>query len=221
MYFFRKTAIKVKLHGIFIIACVVSVASLSLIGTSCKSGPKEEIVDVPDIDSLPGMATTGITSLISDSGIIRYRIITEEWLIFDKVKQPYWFFPKGVNVERFDSTLHVDARIKSDTAYFYERRQLWELKGHVHLENLQGEKFDTELLFWDQKQERIYSDKFIHIEQKERIITGFGFDSNQSMTVYTIRRPQGIFPIEGGINMPDSLAAAEKDTIQLNTNAPK
>lgn len=219
MSVFNKMSIRINLHEIATVSCIVFIACLSLL-PSCTRGPKEEVVEVPDIDSLPGMATTGITSLISDSGIIRYRIITEEWLIFDKTKQPYWFFPKGINVERFDSTLHVDARIKSDTAYFYERKQLWELKGNVHLENLQGEKFDTELLFWDQKLEKIYSDKYIHIEQKERIITGIGFDSNQSMTIYTIRKPQGIFPIEGKIGVPDS-SAAERDTVLLENNMPK
>ncbi|MCL1942720.1 MAG: LPS export ABC transporter periplasmic protein LptC [Candidatus Azobacteroides sp.] len=188
---------------------------------SCSGEPKEEIVEVPNIDSLPRMTTTVITSLISDSGVMRYRIKTPEWLIFDKTKQPYWYFPKGLDVEKFNLTLHVDARIKCDTAYFYERKQLWKLIGKVHLENLQGEKFDTELLYWDQRTEKIYSDKFIHIEQKERIITGLGFDSNQSMTVYTIRKPQGIFPVEAGIRTPspDSLSP-EKDTVQLNNKMP-
>ena len=173
--------------------------------TSCSGKPKEEIVDVPGIDSLPRMATTEIISLVSDSGTIRYRILTDKWLLYDRAQQPYWFFPKGLYVERFDSVLHVDARIKCDTAYFYERLQLWELRGNVHIENLQDEKFDTELMFWDQRKEKIYSDKFIRIERKDQIWTGFGFDSDQSMTVYTVRKPQGIFPIDDNqINLSDS-----------------
>ncbi len=199
-----------------VIAGLLSTFVLVLLG-SCSGKQKEEVVEVPNLDSLPDMASYKITSLISDSGVIRYRILTDEWLIFDRVKQPYWYFPKGLYVEKFDSVLHVDARIKSDTAYFFQREQLWKLKGHVHLENLQGEKFDTDELFWDQKREKIYSDKFIHIEQKERIITGFGFDSNQSMTIYTIRRPQGIFPVEGGIhNATDSLASKKDTTVVAN-----
>lgn len=62
--------------------------------------------------------------------------------------------------------------------------------GNVHIQNLKGEQFDTELLYWDQRTQRIYSDEFIRIEQPDRIITGHGFESNQQMTVYTIRKPE-------------------------------
>ena len=68
--------------------------------------------------------------------------------------------------------------------------------GNVHIQNLKGEQFDTELLYWDQRAQRIYSDEFIRIEQPDRIITGHGFESNQQMTVYTIRKPEGIFYVD-------------------------
>ena len=67
---------------------------------------------------------------------------------------------------------------------------------NVHIQNLKGEKFDTDLLYWDQNKHTIYSDRFIRIEQPDRIITGRGFDSNEQMTVYTIRKPEGIFYVD-------------------------
>ena len=39
--------------------------------------------------------------------------------------------------------------------------------GNVHIQNLKGEQFDTELLYWDQRAQRIYSDEFIRIEQPD------------------------------------------------------
>ncbi len=32
------------------------------------------------------MDTRGVTTLVSDSGVTRYRINTEEWLVFDRKK---------------------------------------------------------------------------------------------------------------------------------------
>ena len=171
---------------------------------SACNGKKEEAVDIPNADSLARMTTRCVTSLISDSGVIRYKIITDEWRVYDNAKEPYWYFPLGLYVEQFDLMLNPDAHVRCDTAYFYERQKLWHLIGKVHMENLQQEKFDTEELFWDQNKEKIYSDKYIQIEQKDRIITGIGFDSNQSMTKYVIRKPQGIFPVENDINVVDS-----------------
>jgi hypothetical protein len=41
----------------------------------------------------------------------------------------------------------------------------------------------------------MYSDSVIHIKQEKQILVGRGFNSNQSMTEYTIRKTEGIFPI--------------------------
>ena len=44
-------------------------------------------------------------------------------------------------------------------------------------------------------QEKVYSDKFMRIEQEDKIIIGIGFESNQDMTQYKIFNSQGIFPV--------------------------
>lgn len=72
-----------------------------------------------------------------------------------------------------------------------------------------GEKFDTDQLFWDQENKKIYSDKFIRIEGNDRILTGYGFESNQEMTEYRIFNNTGVFAVE---NTP-----AAKDTLQQDS----
>ena len=133
------------------------------------------------------MKTLGVTTLISDSGVTRYRVKTEEWLMFDRKKPSYWAFEKGVYLEQFDSIFNIEASIKADTAYFYDKQQLWKLIGNVDIQNRKGERFNTELLFWNQATKKVYSDKFIRIQQPDRVITGHGFESNQDMTVYVIQ----------------------------------
>ena len=66
----------------------------------------------------------------------------------------------------------------------------------MHIENKESDQFDTQLLFWNQKTKQVYSDLFIRIRQQKRIITGFGFTSNQDFTNYTIKQTQGVFPIK-------------------------
>ena len=119
-------------------------------------------------------------------------------------------FCAGIYLERFDDSLNVEAVIVADTAYYYDKQELWELRGDVHIENIQDEQFDTQLLFWNQKSERVYSDRYIRIRQQKRIITGVGFTSNQDFTDYTIKQTQGIFPIKEQQKTPaDTLAVAE------------
>ena len=163
---------------------------------SCNSTDKpEKIGAVIDRTKIPKLHAIDITTVISDSGITRYRISAPVWDIYDRASQPYWEFPKGIHLERFDQLLKVDANIHSKYAKFNENEQTWELRGKVRAINLQGELFETEQLFWDQRQERFYSDSLIKITRTTQIITGIGFESNQNMTKYRIIRPQGIFPV--------------------------
>jgi LPS export ABC transporter protein LptC len=121
---------------------------------------------------------------------------TKEWLIFDKKNPSYWAFEKGVYLEQFDEQHKVEASIKADTAYYYDKQRLWKLVGHVKIQNREGEKFTTELLYWNQTTEKVYSDKYIKIVQPDRIITGYGFESNQQMTIYKIMNMEGIFYVD-------------------------
>lgn len=202
--------INVVYHKNASITIVLGAMVMLLLFSSC-SGKKKELGDaITERDFMAVMDTRGVTTLVSDSGVTRYRINTEEWLVFDRKNPPYWAFEKGVYLEKFDSIFQVEASIKADTAYFFNKEELWKLMGNVHIQNLKGEQFDTELLYWDQRAQRIYSDEFIRIEQPDRIITGHGFESNQQMTVYTIRKPEGIFYVDEETAAADSL---QTDTI--------
>ena len=202
--------INIVYHKNASITIVLGAMVMLLLFSACSGRHKDMGAAITERDSLPVMDTKGVMTLISDSGVTRYRINTEEWLVFDRKNPPYWAFEKGVYLEKFDSIFQVEASIKADTAYFFNKEELWKLMGNVHIQNLKGEQFDTELLYWDQRTQRIYSDEFIRIEQPDRIITGHGFESNQQMTVYTIRKPEGIFYVDEEAAAADSL---QTDTI--------
>lgn len=163
---------------------------------ACSGKDKKLAEAISENDTLPSMKSLGVTTLISDSGITRYKIVAEEWLIHDKKNPPYWAFEKGVYLEKFDTLFRVDASIKADTAYYHEKKKLWELRGHVQILSQRGDKFQTDLLFWDEKKEKVYSDKFIQIEQEDKVIKGYGFESNQDLTEYEIKNTTGVFTVE-------------------------
>lgn len=168
---------------------------LLLFTASCGKEKTETVVVAFDPERTYTMKATDVSTLISDSGITRYRLKAKEWLVFGKAAEPHWYFPEGFYLEKFDTLFHAEASVKADTAYYYDKKGLWELIGNVEVESLQGERFETSQLFWNQKDERIYSDKYIRIEQADKIITGIGFESNQNMTQYKIFNSQGIFPV--------------------------
>lgn len=171
------------------------VVMLLLFTPSCSNENKDVVEVSFDPEQTYTMKATEVSSLISDSGITRYRLNAKEWLVYGKAAEPFWYFPEGIYVEKFDTLFQSEASIKADTAYFFDKKGLWRLIGNVEIASLQGERFETEELFWNQKDEKVYSDKYIRIEQSDKIITGIGFESNQNMTQYKIFNSQGIFPV--------------------------
>lgn len=151
---------------------------------------------VKDRAAIPALNTDSVTTLISDSGITRYRITATKWLVYDKAEPPYWEFTEGIYLERFNEELEVNSILRSDYAHYNQESHLWHLRGNVHSLNEKGEIFDTPELFWNQDSEQVYSDSTIVITRQQTIIRGIGFRSNQSMTLYTILNPTGIIPFE-------------------------
>lgn len=151
---------------------------------------------VQDRSLIPVLNSDEVTTLISDSGITRYRITASKWLIYDKAQPPYWEFPKGIYLEKFNDSLAIEETIKADYAHYNDQSHVWHLKDNVHAVNQNNEQFDTPDLYWDQDQEKIYSDSTITITKARSIINGVGFTANQSMTNYTIHHPTGVIPIE-------------------------
>ena len=164
--------------------------------SSCQEG-KRSVADIGECrDSLALMSTYDVETLISDSGRISYKIIAEEWLVFDRKNPPHWSFEKGVYLEKYDREMNIEATIKCDTAYYFNEQKLWKLIGNVDIRNQKNEKFFTDLLYWNQEEKNIYSDAYIKIEQENQVTEGVGFSSNQDLSVWHIKNTKGIYAIE-------------------------
>lgn len=164
-------------------ACALLVLTAAML--SCAPEQKHHAPAISEHDTLPFMQAKGISTLISDSGVIRYKIVAEEWNIYNNTTPPRWTFVKGIFMEKFDSTFHIDWFVQSDTAYCHNQ-QLWELRGRVTIRNQQGTVFTSEELFWDMNRHEMYSNMFMTIRKPDEYLQGYNFRSNEQMTRYTV-----------------------------------
>lgn len=162
--------------------------------SSCGEEKRETIAISADPETFPTMKTIDVSTTISDSGYTRYHITAPLWLMFEEAKEPRWMFPGGLYLVKYDNDMNETGTFTADTAIFWSVRKTWQFDRNVRMRNVNGDRFMTQQLFWDQKERKLYSDSFIHIERADRIIEGYGFESDESMIEYTIRRPSGIFP---------------------------
>ena len=162
--------------------------------SSCESDKPPIAPAIKMRDSISVMTTYGVSKLISDSGLIRYKIVAEEWKVYDKTNPPRQTFEKGLLLEKFNEQFHIEMYLTADTAFWYNQ-SLWELRGRVCVWNEGGTEFHSELLFWDMNRHEFYSNKYSHLITPDRDVKGHSFHSNEQMTQYEVNVTQAAFPV--------------------------
>jgi len=134
-----------------------------------------------------------VNTLISDSGVIKYRIVTERWEVNTVRQPPRWEFMKGIFFEQFDEQFHVQAYIQADSAWYFDQQRLWKLRGRVSIRNVDGLIYKSEELYWDGTTHEFYSNVFSRLITPERTMEGTYFRSDEAMTRYTVSNSKGSF----------------------------
>lgn len=182
---------------------------------------------ISENDSLAFMTANGVSTLISDSGVIRYKLIAEDWQIHNSTTPATWKFLHGFFMERFDENMHTDLFVQADTAYLH-KQQLWELRGRVVVKNMQGTLFLTQELFWNMDEHIMYNHQHMDIYMPDRELHGSEFRSNEAMTDYLVKNAKGKIPVSDTENDTPTPPAApttasstqDNDTINVAPSAP-
>lgn len=192
----------------------LAVAALLLF--SCEEKQEHTAPAIYPRDSVAVMTTYGVNTLISDSGVIKYRIVAERWEINQNVNPSRWIFDKGVFLEQFDENFHVQSYIQCDTAYYYDIKRLWKLRGRVSIKTKQGLHFTSEELYWDEQKHELYSNRFSKLTTPERQLQGTYFRSDDRMTKYYISNSKGSFEKGNFGSLPsDTMTQSDVDTSML------
>lgn len=168
--------------------------SIVALVASCGKEATPQSEKVENRDSLPVLVSHGVSKLISDSGVVRYKVIAEEWRVYDKTNPPRQEFMQGLILERFDTKFKVDLYVTADTAICYNNN-LWELRGRVFVKNYAtATTFRTEELFWNMAEHRFYNNKYMYVRTPDREIEGDSFSANEQLTKYDVRQSRGFMP---------------------------
>ena len=165
-------------------------------------------------DSVAMMISYGVNTLISDSGVIKYRIVSERWEINQNRKPTRWIFDKGLFLEQFDQKFHLRSYIQSDTAYYYDENRIWELRGRVRILTKDGLRYRSEQLFWDENKHELYSHVHSTLITPERELQGSYFRSDEQMTKYYVSNSKGSFEKGDFTGDNDTLRTAP-DTVKV------
>lgn len=152
---------------------------------SCRD--KIEIVNTSIREDLPTQTVTDFESSYSDSSNLELLIKAPLLKYYGKMEEPYTDFDKGLIVYFFEGSDNPKGHISAKYARYIESKKLWEVRDSVVAENEKGDILETELLFWDEERNEIYTDKFVKITQEDQIITGTGLISDPRFSKWRIK----------------------------------
>lgn len=155
---------------------------------SCTEAVKKEKADIEVIDfsQMPSMVGDSVNTLVSESGIVIYRMEAPKLAIYDNVDTPYWDFPEGLHIITYTEDGKEEGDIRSDFAIYHVQTELWELRKSVEAKNDEDKTIETELLYWNQKTELIYTDAFVKVTEDGLLTKGYGFESDQNFENWTL-----------------------------------
>jgi len=126
----------------------------------------------------------------TDSGRVKFKI-TAPLLERYGGDDPQQIATKGINVDFYDDSNHMNGHISANYAIRHEKTGLMEGDNNVVVVNKKGEKLNTEQLFWSQGKHLIYTNKYVQIKTASEIIYGDGLESNEDFTDYKITNIRG------------------------------
>lgn len=178
------------------------ILGLWLVFISCHQ--RKDLVDLPLYDGPLSSMDSAITQM-SDSGIVVMQLKTPNQNNFENGDREW---PKGFYIEWYNSRGQVTSFFSANYVYYTKSENLYRAEGNVVVKSIvKQDQLNTEELFWNQDEERFYTDKFVTINSEDEVHTGEGMESNQDFTDYHIIKPGGTFSLEDDPNRP-----AQRDT---------
>ncbi|MCD4832768.1 MAG: LPS export ABC transporter periplasmic protein LptC [Bacteroidales bacterium] len=175
---------------------IPAIAGIIMLFASCEQSNIEIINTITSESNAPTLSVTNTEILFTKNALIEVKIISKQINRYLNVEEPYTEFPQGLYVEFYDSTQTVTSYIKANYCIYDETEKLWTAENDVVSVSDEGNTLNTEFLIWDERKGKIYSDRYVRITNEDGIIHGKGFEANQDLSNWKIKKTSGTINID-------------------------
>ena len=161
---------------------MATAAAVAFVVISCK-GKLGEAAAI-DLSETPVQTVTDMFIVQTENSGLQMRAeapLMEKYERGDTLS--YELFPEGFNVFGYTDDGLLETKITSDNARhlkYKDGRETWEAFGNVVVQNLiKQETMETDTLYWDQKEEKIYTHCYVKMYSPQGFMQGYGMESDQ------------------------------------------
>ena len=151
---------------------------------SCSCSSNLGIADSLDLDETPVQTVDNMFVVHSENGILQMRMEADLMERYDRDSMTYELFPEGFAVYGYNEEGLLETEIISDNArhekYTEDDRETWQAFGNVKVKNIiNKEILETDTLYWDRKNQKIYTDCYVKMHSPDGFIQGYGMESDE------------------------------------------
>ena len=170
---------------------IATAAAVAFVVYSCKGKLGE--TDALFMEDTPMQTVDDMCVVHSENGKIQMRMEADLMQRFEKDTLSFEYFPEGFNVYAYTEEGLLETHIKSDKAKhlkYKDGREFWEAFGNVVIKNLiKSEVMETDTLYWDQKNEKIFTHCYVKMYSPSGLMQGYGMESDQRARNSVIYHP--------------------------------
>ncbi len=160
---------------------IATAAAVAIVVYSCGGNLKEETAR--DISKMPVQTADSLVSIQTQNGQIQVRMETPRMERYENDSVSLQLFPEGFAVYSYIEGGLLETSIIADNARhekYSDGRESWSAFGNVVVTNLiNKEVMETDTLYWDRQNERIYTDCYVRLYSPDGFMQGYGMESDQ------------------------------------------
>ena len=160
---------------------IATAAAVAFVVYSCKG--KIAVTDTKNIGEIPVQTVDDMFIVQTNNGKIQMRAEAPLMERYESDSLSYELFPEGFHVYGYTDEEKLETEIIADNAkhlQYKDGRESWEAYGNVIVKNLiNREVMETDTLYWDQKNEKIYTHCYVRMYSPDGFMQGYGMESDQ------------------------------------------
>lgn len=183
---------------------IATASAVAFVVYSCKGKLGE--ADALDIKEAPVQVVDDMFIVQTKNGKIEMRAEAPVMERYERDTLSFELFPRGFYVYGYTEEEKLETEIVADQARhlkYQDGRETWEAFGNVVVKNLiKQEVMETDTLYWDQKNEKIFTHCYVRMYSPDGFMQGYGMESDQRARNSIIFNPFNSY----GIVVQDSTA---------------
>ncbi len=183
----KRYLFNIKFNFLYIIFLASFTSAFFLI--SCSSDKVAPVkTDIVSSDSIPSQESYNSTVTFSDSGRLKAILKAGRIRVYSKFN--YTLIDSNASVDFYKGGLY-SSTLTGKRGKIFDATKDVEVYDSVRLVSIDGSVLTTNKLYWVNQTQKIKSDEFVHVITKTEDIQGYGFEADQSLNNYIIRKVSG------------------------------